>query len=122
MKASELKKNETVKHIVDVFYNRYFPKYHNCDLKECYRSTKWEKYSLSELYKKPSQIKKEIEYDILKSFDDIQNDMNMCRITPWLYSGNNNTFSMWADFETVDGIRIGLRFTKDYLHIVGYDN
>ena len=120
MMACEVKKIETVKKIVDIFSDRYIPKYHNT-YEEGMRISKWNKTSLYEVYKRPSQTKIDIENYISNTILGLENEGLLDRDTNWSYSGNCNTFSMWIDVITKEGRKIGLKFTKDYLHIVGYD-
>ena len=121
MKASEVKKIETVKKIVAIFSDRYYPKYHNT-IEEGMEISWWNKESIYDVYKKPSQTKIQIDKYIRNTILDMEYEGLLDRDTNWVYSGNCNTFSMWIDVITKEGIKIGLKFTKDYLHIVGYDN
>ena len=121
MRASEVKKIETVKQIVDIFRDRYISKYHNT-FEEGMRISKCNKTSLYEVYKKPSQTKIDIDNYISGTILNMEREGLLNRDTNWCYNGGSCTFSMWIDVITKEGIKIGLKFTKDYLHIVGYDN
>lgn len=80
--------------------------------------SKWDKYSLYEVYKNPSQTKVEIDEEIRRDMSDIE---GLDIIDKWTYSGNCMSFSMSVAIQ-FDGKKYGLTFTRDNLHVIGYDH
>lgn len=78
--------------------------------------SKWIKKSLYDVYAKPCRTKVEIDQGIRSAVADVF-DLH----TGWNYSGNCFSFSMSIVIKH-EGRLYGLTFTRDNLHVVGYDD
>ena len=118
MKASVIRKNDKLMYALDLVARGRDIKTHNFQGGEPHPTEyekKWMKYRLGELYKNPSQTKIEIDRDIRMNVADV-----FTVLRPWVYRGNCMSFSMDTVIE-YEGMKYGLTFTKDNLHVVGYD-
>lgn len=118
MKASEIRKNVQLMNIFDLVAEGRKVKTHNYEGGEphtTFEECKWLHYSLTEVYKNPSQYKIAIDEHIRNNVSDA-----LTVIRPWEYRGNSMTFTMSTVIQFA-GEKYGLTFTKDNLHVVGFD-
>lgn len=118
MKTSKIRKNKQLMYLLDLVANGRTIKTHNYEGGEPhpgFEECKWLHYTLNELYKNPSQIKIEIDRDIRRNVADV-----FTVIRPWTYRGNCMSFTISTVIQ-YGGEKYGLSFTKDNLHVVGYD-
>ena len=118
MKTSQIRKNDKLMGMLksvaggrDIKTHNYDGGYNDISVEDA----KGLHYSLLDLYKNPSQYKIDIDNHIRMTVNDVFNI-----IRPWTYRGNCMSFSMDIAIE-FEGEKYCLTFTKDNLHIVGFD-